>query len=133
MPTKIKKDAISGQTPTGHEWDGVRELTTPLPTWWVYTFWASIVFAAVYCVLYPSWPWVNGHTSGFLGYSSRSTLTRELDDQTKARSAFVDRIRTASFEEIRKDPELFNFPLPGAPSPFQTTCIQPHTPRAPPT
>ena len=126
MPTKIEKDAISGQDTTGHEWDGVKELNTPLPTWWVYTFWATIVFAAVYCVLYPSWPWINGHTSGFLGYSSRSSLTRELDEQTKARSAFVDRIRTASFEDIRKDPELFNFALAGGRSAFQNNCTQCH-------
>ena len=62
MPTKIEKDAISGEDTTGHEWDGVKELNTPLPTWWVYTFWATIVFAVVYCALYPSWPWINGHT-----------------------------------------------------------------------
>jgi len=126
MPTKIEKDAISGEDTTGHEWDGVKELNTPLPTWWVYTFWATIVFAVVYCALYPSWPWINGHTSGLLGYSSRTTLTRELDEQTKARSAFVDRIRTASFEDIRKDPELFNFALAGGRSAFQNNCTQCH-------
>ena len=69
MPTKIEKDALSGQDTTGHEWDGVKELNTPLPTWWVYTFYATIVFAVVYCVLYPSWPWVNSIRS-----SSRTCL-----------------------------------------------------------
>jgi cytochrome c oxidase cbb3-type subunit 3 len=126
MPTKIEKDAVSGRDTTGHEWDGVKELNTPLPTWWVYTFWATIVFAAVYCVLYPSWPWLNGHTSGFLGYSSRAELSRELDAQTKSRSGFVDRIRAASFEDIRKDPELLNFAIAGGRSAFQTNCMQCH-------
>ena len=104
----------------------MKELNTPLPTWWVYTLWATIVFAVVYCALYPSWPWVNGHTSGFLGYSSRSTLTTELDAQTRARAAFVDRIRTASFKEIRQNPELFNFALAGGRSAFQNNCMQCH-------
>jgi cytochrome c oxidase cbb3-type subunit 3 len=126
MPTKIEKDTISGQDTTGHEWDGVKELNTPLPTWWVYTFWATIVFAAVYCVLYPSWPWVNTHTSGLLGYTNRAALSGELAAQSKARSVFVDRIRTASFEQIRKDPELFNFALAGGRSAFQTNCMQCH-------
>ena len=85
MPTKIEKDALTGQDTTGHEWDGVKELNTPLPTWWVYTFYATIVFAVVYCVLYPSWPWLNGHTNGLLGYSSRAELTQSLDDQAKSR------------------------------------------------
>ena len=78
MPTKIEKDTLSGRDTTGHEWDGVKELNTPLPTWWVYTFYATIVFAAVYCFLYPSWPWLNGHTEGSLGYSSRVELTQAL-------------------------------------------------------
>ncbi len=126
MPTKIEKDAISGQDTTGHEWDGVKELNTPLPTWWVYTFYASIVFAIVYCVLYPSWPSLRGHTEGLLGYTNRGELTRELAFQTKSRAGFVDRIRTTSLADIRKDPGLFNFALAGGRSAFQTNCIQCH-------
>jgi cytochrome c oxidase cbb3-type subunit 3 len=126
MPTKIEKDRISGRNTTGHDWDGVKELDTPMPSWWVYTFYATIVFAIVYTVLYPAWPWFNTHTSGFLGYSSRAELTRDLDVQGKARSAFVERIRTTPIGDIRKDPELFNFALAGGRSAFQTTCMQCH-------
>lgn len=126
MPTKIEKDRLSGRETTGHEWDGVKELNTPLPTWWVYTFYACIVFAAVYCVLYPSWPWLNGHTEGVLGYSSRAELTRELDAQARARAVFVDRIRTTKLADISKEPELFNFAMAGGRSAFQTNCMQCH-------
>jgi cytochrome c oxidase cbb3-type subunit III len=126
MPTKIEKDVLSGQDTTGHEWDGIKELNTPLPTWWVYTFYATIVFAVVYCALYPSWPWLTGHSQGLLGYSNRTALTRELDAQAKARAVFVDRIRTASLADIRKDPELFNFAMAGGRSAFQTNCMQCH-------
>ncbi len=126
MPTKIEKDAITGRDTTGHEWDGVKELNTPLPTWWVYTFYACIVFAVVYSVLYPSWPWLSGHTTGLLGYTNRTQLTQDLGEQAKGRAKFVDRIRTASFEDIRKDPELFNFALAGGRSAFQTNCMQCH-------
>src|SRR6516165_2178292 len=108
MPTKIEKDSVSGRDTTGHEWDGVKELNTPLPTWWVYTFWATIVFAAVYCVLYPAWPWFGGHT------------------QAQARSVFVDRIRNTPLAGIRKDPELFNFAMAGGRSAFQTNCMPCH-------
>jgi len=126
MPTKIEKDALSGQDTTGHDWDGVKELNTPLPTWWVYTFYATIVFAVVYCVLYPSWPWVNSHTQGLLGYTNRAELTRELDAQAKGRASFVDRIRGASLDEIAKDPSLLAFAMAGGRSAFQTTCMQCH-------
>ena len=126
MPTKIEKDTLSGQNTTGHEWDGVKELNTPLPTWWVYTFYACIAFAVVYCALYPSWPWLTGHTDGLLAYSSRAELRQELSAQAKERASFVDRIRAASLADIRKDPELFNFAMAGGRSAFQTNCMQCH-------
>ncbi|MBY0321523.1 MAG: cytochrome-c oxidase, cbb3-type subunit III [Reyranella sp.] len=126
MPTKIEKDALSGQDTTGHEWDGVKELNTPLPTWWVYTFYATIVFAVVYCVLYPSWPWVNSHTQGLLGQTNRADLVRELDQQAKERGTYVERIRSASLEQIRKDPALLAFAMAGGRSAFQTNCMQCH-------
>lgn len=126
MPTKIEKDALSGQDTTGHEWDGVKELNTPLPTWWVYTFYATIAFAVVYCALYPAWPWFDGHTQGLLGYNSRVQLSRELEAQAKARSVFVDRIRSTPLADIRRDPELFNFALAGGRSAFQTNCMPCH-------
>ena len=52
-------DSITGQTTTGHEWDGIRELNTPLPRWWLWTFYATILFSVVYWVLYPAWPLVS--------------------------------------------------------------------------
>src|SRR5260221_13699423 len=109
MQTRIEKDAVSGRDTTGNDWDGVKELNTPLPTWWVYTFWATVVFAVAYCALFPSGPWINGHTSAFLRYSSRSTLTRELADEAKARSAFLHHVRSAPCDQIRKDPEHVTF------------------------
>ena len=126
MPTKIEKDRLSGRDTTGHEWDGVKELNTPLPTWWVYTFYATVVFAVVYCALYPSWPWLTGHTEGLLGYSSRAELRQELSQQAKERAGFVDRIRSATLADIAKDPELFNFAMAGGRSAFQTNCMQCH-------
>ncbi|MBU8872917.1 cytochrome-c oxidase, cbb3-type subunit III [Reyranella sp. MMS21-HV4-11] len=126
MPTKIEKDTLSGRDTTGHEWDGVKELNTPLPTWWVYTFYATIVFAAVYCFLYPSWPWLNGHTEGSLGYSSRVELTQALEAQAKSRAVYVDRIRATPLAQIAKEPELLNFAMAGGRSAFQTNCMQCH-------
>jgi cytochrome c oxidase cbb3-type subunit 3 len=126
MPTKIEKDTLSGRDTTGHEWDGVKELNTPLPTWWVYTFYATIVFAAVYCFLYPSWPWLNGHLEGSLGYSSRVELTQALEAQAKSRAVYVDRIRATPLAQIAKEPELLNFAMAGGRSAFQTNCMQCH-------
>ena len=126
MPTKIEKDTLSGTDTTGHEWDGVKELNTPLPTWWVYTFWASIVFAVVYCVFYPAIPSLSSHTVGLLGHTNRSELAQELATQAKGRAKFVDRIRATPLADIKKDPELFGFAVAGGRSAFQTNCMQCH-------
>ena len=74
MPTKIEKDSVSGQDTTGHEWDGLKELNTPLPKWWIYTFAATVVWAAVWCILYPSVPGITGYFHGSSATRSAARL-----------------------------------------------------------
>ena len=106
MPTKIEKDIVSGRDTTGHDWDGVKELNTPLPNWWVIIFAACIVFAAIQCLLYPSFPGVTGYFHGLLGYSQRTAVDRAVAEVQAQRAEAMNRIATASFDDIRKDPQL---------------------------
>ena len=68
-------DEASGVATTGHEWDGIRELNNPMPRWWVWTFYATIVWALAYTIAYPAWPLIRTATTGLLGYSSRADLS----------------------------------------------------------
>lgn len=106
MPTKVEKDSVTGQMTTGHEWDGLRELNRPLPKWWLYVLYATIVFAVVYCVLYPSVPYFTGYFHGTLGYSTRVKVDADVAAVAKQRSAYMDQIKVLSFDAIRKDPQL---------------------------
>jgi len=106
VPTKIEKDVVTGQETTAHEWDGLRELNTPLPKWWIYTFYATVVWAVVWCTLYPSVPWVNGYFHGVLGYSQRASVNADVRAVVAQRAATMDRIAALSFADIRKDPQL---------------------------
>lgn len=106
MPTKIEKVVVTGQETTAHEWDGLRELNTPLPKWWIYTFYATVVWAVVWCTLYPSVPWVNGYFHGVLGYSQRASVNADVRAVVAQRAATMDRIAALSFADIRKDPQL---------------------------
>jgi cytochrome c oxidase cbb3-type subunit III len=106
VPTKIEKDVVTGQETTAHEWDGLRELNTPLPKWWIYTFYATVVWAVVWCILYPSVPWVNGYFHGVLGYSQRASVNADVRAVVAQRAATMDRIAALSFADIRKDPQL---------------------------
>ena len=106
MPTKIEKDAISGQDTTGHEWDGVKELNTPLPKWWLYVFMACIVWAFGLFVLYPSIPYGTGYFHGLLGYSQRASVDAEVGKLVAQRKNSMDKIATMSFDAIKSDPGL---------------------------
>ncbi len=106
MPTKIEKDIVTGTDTTGHEWDGLKELNTPLPKWWVYVLYATIVWAAVWFVLYPSVPGVTGYFHGVLGYSQRTAVNDAVRAVMAQRADTMDKITALSFAEIRKDPQL---------------------------
>ena len=59
-------DEISGVETTGHEWDGIRELNNPMPRWWVWTFYVTILWAIGYTIAFPAWPMISDATKGML-------------------------------------------------------------------
>jgi cytochrome c oxidase cbb3-type subunit 3 len=126
MPTKIEKDEISGRETTGHDWDGVKELDTPLPKWWLYVFYASILFAAVYTVLFPAWPGLSSYTKGLLGFSQRQETDRDVAGLVAVRAPMMSRIKAASLKEIQSTPELLNFALNGGRTVFADNCATCH-------
>jgi len=128
MPTKIEKDAISGTDTTGHEWDGIKELDTPLPKWWVQVFYASIAVAIVISILFPSWPGITGYFHGVLGYSSRANIERELAAEKAQKAPMVDKIKAAPLADIEKNPDLLNFAIGGGKSIFAENCAPCHGP-----
>jgi cytochrome c oxidase cbb3-type subunit 3 len=71
-------DTVTGTATTGHEWDGVKELNTPLPRWWLWIFYATIVWSIGYWTVYPSWPLLTGYTEGVFGWQSRNVIVNEL-------------------------------------------------------
>ena len=122
----IEKDSVSGQYTTGHEWDGIKELNTPLPKWWVYVFWACVVWAIAYWIAMPAWPTVNGYTQGILGYSSRGDLDNELKAQKASRAKYETKIAAMTPEDILKDKDLRNFALAGGKIAFGENCSACH-------
>jgi cytochrome c oxidase cbb3-type subunit 3 len=128
MPTKVEKDAISGKDTTGHEWDGIKELDTPLPKWWLYVFYACIAWAAVYSVFYPSWPTLSTHFRGLLGYTARANVTQELAAQAAERAPFLRRIQSTPLAQIESDPNLLSFAMTGGRAVFSDNCVPCHGP-----
>ncbi|PZA10623.1 cytochrome-c oxidase, cbb3-type subunit III [Rhodopseudomonas palustris] len=99
-------DHVTGKTTTGHEWDGIKELNTPLPRWWIWTFYATIIWSIGYFIVYPAWPLMNGYTHGLFGYSSRAELDVDLAKLNQVRGEKMQALASASLEEIEKNPAL---------------------------
>ena len=119
-------DEPTGTETVGHEWDGIEELNTPLPRWWLYTFYATIVFAAVYVVLYPAWPMIDRATAGTLGWSSRGDLAKEMTAADMARQSVVERIAATDIEKLPANPELMQAAVAGGAAAFKVNCVQCH-------
>lgn len=119
-------DEISGVETTGHEWDGIRELNNPMPRWWLWTFYGTVVWGIAYMILYPAWPLVNEATKGVLGYSSRAELAGEMEGARLAQGGIMEKISKVSLEEILADPQLAQFATAGGASAFRVNCVQCH-------
>ena len=127
MSHKIEKDELSGTETTGHEWDGIRELNTPMPRWWVYTFYATIIFAIGYCFLYDAipLPW-GSHSKGMLGSTNRTAVEEDLrSNAVSARPQFAA-IAAGDIDAIAADPGLRDFAIAGGRSAFATNCAPCH-------
>jgi len=119
-------DDVTGVETTGHEWDGIKELNKPLPKWWLYVFYASIVWAVAYWVLYPAWPTMNGYTTGMLGHSQRAAVAKSVADGKSAQEKFRTAIAAKDVGEIRSDPELLRFAMAGGKAMFGENCAGCH-------
>lgn len=126
MMSEKQIDEISGVETTGHEWDGITELNNPLPRWWLYFFYATIVWAIGYTILYPAWPLINSATTGILGYSSRASVADEMAKAEKVQEVYDKRIEEESLENILADQELRQFAVAGGSAAFKINCVQCH-------
>ncbi|WP_371395699.1 cytochrome-c oxidase, cbb3-type subunit III [Fretibacter rubidus] len=121
-----KIDAHSGTETTGHDWDGIEELNTPMPRWWLWTFYACIAYAIGYAILMPSIPFLNSHFKGVLGHSDRAAVIEAVDQMKTERAVFGERLVGASLAEIQNDPELFTFAMAAGKSAFGDNCATCH-------
>jgi cytochrome c oxidase cbb3-type subunit III len=119
-------DALTGTTMTGHVWDGIRELNTPLPRWWLWLFYATILWSVGYWIVYPSWPLVSSYTKGAFRWQSRDAVISDLDALKAQRGPMVEKLKSASLQEIASDPTLLDFARAQARPAFAENCAPCH-------
>jgi cytochrome c oxidase cbb3-type subunit 3 len=123
---KQEIDVVTGTATTGHEWDGVKELNTPLPRWWLWVFYATIIWSVLYWIVYPSWPLVSSYTKGVFNYSSRADVAKEIAALHSLRGEKAVALANADLADIEKDPALLAFARAQGKAAFGDNCAPCH-------
>jgi cytochrome c oxidase cbb3-type subunit 3 len=119
-------DDVSGTQTTGHEWDGIKELDTPMPRWWLYILYATIVWAIGYWFVYPAWPGITSYTHGLWNHSQRDEVTADVAALKSARAGREQSLASASLTDIQQNPELLQFAMAEGKAAFGDNCAPCH-------
>ena len=106
-------DEPTGTETVGHEWDGIEELDTPMPRWWLITLYITIAWGVVYVVLYPAWPMLGQATEGVLGWSSRGQLTAEMARESDRKAPVLAALASVPIEQLPENTELMRQAVAG--------------------
>lgn len=123
---KKRIDEPTGTPTVGHEWDGIEELDTPLPRWWLMIFIACIAFAFGYVIFFPAIPMANGATRGLNGWSSRGEFDKAQSAEQARRAPIYRAIAATPIENLPNDPKLLNAAVEGGKAAFKVHCVQCH-------
>lgn len=119
-------DEATGQHTTGHAYDGIEELNTPLPRWWLWCFYATIVWGIGYTIAYPAWPMISGATAGMLGYSTRGEVAAEIAAHEAKNADLVTALNAADLPTLAPGDDLHRYANARGASVFRAQCSQCH-------
>jgi cytochrome c oxidase cbb3-type subunit 3 len=122
-PSQLQK---GDPTTTGHEWDGIQEFNNPLPRWWVWIFYLTIIWGVGYTIAYPAWPGITGATPGLLGYSSRAEVADEIAAVETRNAPVNERLVGVELAAVGDDAELYSYAVSSGAAVFRTWCAQCH-------
>lgn len=124
--TDKRIDEATGTETTGHSWDGIEELNTPLPRWWLWTFYVTIVWGIAYTIAFPAWPLISGATEGVLGWSTRGQVAAEVDRVALSNAAMTNSLVEVDLAVLPANETLHRFAISAGASVFANNCSQCH-------
>ena len=119
-------DELTGRPTMGHDFDGIEELNTPMPRWWLWTFYLSIIWGVGYTIAYPAWPLISGATAGLLGYSTRAEVKAEIEAHDALNAALVAELNLAELAAIDPQSDLQRYAVARGSAVFRAQCSQCH-------
>lgn len=112
---------------TGHSWDGIQEYNNPLPRWWLWTFYITIIWGIGYTIAYPAWPLINKATAGVLGFSTRAQVAEQISEVEAQNAALETQLASADLTTIAEQGgDLYNYAVQGGAAIFRNNCSQCH-------
>ena len=111
---------------TGHSWDGIEEYNNPLPRWWLWTFYITIIWGVIYTIAYPAWPLISQATPGVMGFSTRGQVAEDIARVEAANAALKQQLATADLAAIAENAELHAFANNAGAAIFRANCSQCH-------
>ncbi|MGN6099415.1 MAG: cytochrome-c oxidase, cbb3-type subunit III [Bosea sp. (in: a-proteobacteria)] len=123
------RDPVTGTTTTGHEWNGIEELDTPIPRVVLFFLVTTTLFAIGYWLLMPAWPLGVTYTKGLLGIDQRQVVTEQVRDAVAERASWTAKLDKASFAEIAADPALMRHVRETGRTLFTDNCAVCHGPQ----
>ena len=126
MADNQDKDDVTGIDTTGHDWDGIKELNNPLPRWWLWCFYGTIVWGVAYTIAYPAWPLINSATTGLLGYSTRGEVVEQIAIVDAQNAEVSMRLASADLATLAPDDPAHRYGVAGGASVFLANCSQCH-------
>lgn len=126
-PTDKKPvDELTGTETTGHVWDGIEELNNPLPRWWLWCLYLTIIWGIGYVIAYPAWPMLTKATPGLLGFSTRGEVARDIDTFREASAARDAQLASADLSTLADNVELNRYAVSSGAAVFRNNCSQCH-------
>ncbi|WP_341368430.1 cytochrome-c oxidase, cbb3-type subunit III [Yoonia sp. BS5-3] len=119
-------DDVTGIDTTGHAWDGIKELNNPLPRWWLWCLYLTILWGIGYTIAFPAWPMISGATAGVLGYSTRAEVAAEIARFEDANAEISAQLAAADLNTLTSDEDLNRFAISAGGAVFRNNCSQCH-------
>ena len=122
---QVKQTPREVQT-TGHSWDGIQEYDNPMPRWWLWVLYLTIIWGIGYTIAYPAWPLISGHTQGVIGSNQRADVEADIKRFDDANAGIKAKLVAADLASIPANDELKTFAVSAGASLFKNNCAQCH-------
>lgn len=125
-PARDEIDPVTGYDTTGHSWNGIIELNTPMPRVAIGFMLAAFFISVILWILFPAWPLGNTYTKGLLGHDQQAIAVADFERMEARRADWLSRFETPDFAALMADEALMANAMPDAKRLFLDDCAACH-------